>query len=71
MRKNSCICHVAAALHNYVLNETDPNEMAEDFITVHWAAPDNLGYNPTIIQMLRLMQLVMYHRFVELRLFAS
>lgn len=34
-RKNSCICWVAAALHNFVLNETEPEELADNFIVAH------------------------------------
>lgn len=49
-RKNSRICRVAAALHNYVINETDPDETEEGFIIEHPAAPEgsDLGYTPTV-----------------------
>lgn len=47
-RRNSRICRVCALLHNYVINEVGADEDEEDFIVAHPAAPDNLGYTPTV-----------------------
>lgn len=47
-RKNSRVCQVAAALHNFLIDQTNPNELADDFISEHPSALDNLGYTPTV-----------------------
>lgn len=47
-RRNSQIMRVAAMLHNYVIDETNPSESDDEFIDAHPLATDDLGYTPTI-----------------------
>ena len=47
-RRNSRIIRVYATLHNYVINETNPDEDEEDFVVPHPHTPNNLGYTPTV-----------------------